>query len=164
MNKLAVMMSFRPKWCQKILLGEKLIEIRKTIPKLPTPFTVYMYQCKYDNNKPDSGMVVGQFVVDWIADCKDIPGKCFHELSGMSTQQWLKYTENHKGPVYALHISDLEVYNTPKSISVFRKKCIYPDPALCLWCSHYNNITCLNYWHKAPQSWGYVNDDYSFES
>ena len=34
----AVMISIRPKWCQKIASGEKTIEVRKTKPKLGTPF------------------------------------------------------------------------------------------------------------------------------
>lgn len=34
----AVMISIRPKWCEKIANGEKTIEVRKTRPKLETPF------------------------------------------------------------------------------------------------------------------------------
>jgi hypothetical protein len=34
----AVMLSIRPKWVEKIASGEKTIEVRKTRPKLPTPF------------------------------------------------------------------------------------------------------------------------------
>ncbi len=34
----AVMISIRPKWCEKIVNGEKTIEVRKTRPKLETPF------------------------------------------------------------------------------------------------------------------------------
>lgn len=30
----AVMISIRPKWCEKIVNGEKTIEVRKTRPKL----------------------------------------------------------------------------------------------------------------------------------
>lgn len=39
----AVMLSIRPKWCEKIASGEKTIEVRKTRPKLETPFKVYIY-------------------------------------------------------------------------------------------------------------------------
>ena len=39
----AVMLSIRPKWCQKIASGEKTIEVRKTKPKLETPFKCYIY-------------------------------------------------------------------------------------------------------------------------
>ena len=39
----AVMLSIRPKWCEKIIIGEKTIEVRKTRPKLETPFMCYIY-------------------------------------------------------------------------------------------------------------------------
>lgn len=39
----AVLISIRPKWCEKIANGEKTIEIRKTRPKLNTPFKCYIY-------------------------------------------------------------------------------------------------------------------------
>lgn len=39
----AVMISIRPKWCEKICDGEKTIEVRKTRPKLKTPFKCYIY-------------------------------------------------------------------------------------------------------------------------
>ena len=39
----AVMLSIRPKWCEKIINGEKTIEVRKTRPKLKTPFRCYIY-------------------------------------------------------------------------------------------------------------------------
>lgn len=38
-----VMLSIRPKWCEKIVSGEKTIEVRKTRPKLDTPFKCYIY-------------------------------------------------------------------------------------------------------------------------
>lgn len=39
----AVMLSIRPKWVEKIASGEKTIEVRKTRPKLDTPFKCYIY-------------------------------------------------------------------------------------------------------------------------
>lgn len=42
----AVMLSIRPKWCEKIASGEKTIEVRKTRPKLQTPFKCYIYCSK----------------------------------------------------------------------------------------------------------------------
>lgn len=38
----AVLISIRPKWCAKIASGEKTIEVRKTKPKLETPFKAYI--------------------------------------------------------------------------------------------------------------------------
>lgn len=43
---MAVLISIRPKWCEKIADGEKTIEVRKTRPKLETPFKVYIYCTK----------------------------------------------------------------------------------------------------------------------
>lgn len=45
----AVMLSIRPKWCEKIASGEKTIEVRKTRPKLDTPFKCYIY-CTRDKH------------------------------------------------------------------------------------------------------------------
>lgn len=39
----AVLISIRPEWVKKILTGEKTLEVRKTRPKLETPFKVYIY-------------------------------------------------------------------------------------------------------------------------
>lgn len=39
----AVLMSIKPKWCEKIFNGEKTVEVRKTAPKLKPPFKVYVY-------------------------------------------------------------------------------------------------------------------------
>lgn len=39
----AVLISIRPKWCEKIANGEKAIEVRKTRPKMETPFKCYIY-------------------------------------------------------------------------------------------------------------------------
>lgn len=48
----AVLMSIQPKWCEKIANGEKTIEVRKSRPKLQTPFKVYIY-CTMPNPKTD---------------------------------------------------------------------------------------------------------------
>ena len=42
MNK-AVLISIQPKWCKLIANGKKTIEIRKSRPKLATPFKCYIY-------------------------------------------------------------------------------------------------------------------------
>lgn len=38
-----VMLSIQPKWCELIAKGKKTVEIRKTKPKLATPFKCYIY-------------------------------------------------------------------------------------------------------------------------
>lgn len=42
----AVLLSVKPKWCELIASGKKTIEVRKTAPKLETPFKVYVYCTK----------------------------------------------------------------------------------------------------------------------
>ena len=41
-----VMISICPEWVEKILSGEKTIEVRKTAPKIKTPFKCYIYCTK----------------------------------------------------------------------------------------------------------------------
>ena len=45
MNK-AVMISIRPEWVKKIARGEKTVEVRKSRPKLETPFKCYIFCTK----------------------------------------------------------------------------------------------------------------------
>ena len=39
----SVLISIQPKWCELIANGKKTVEVRKTKPKLETPFKVYIY-------------------------------------------------------------------------------------------------------------------------
>ncbi len=45
MNK-AALFAIQPKFCDAIIDGRKTIEVRKTVPKLETPFTGYIYCTK----------------------------------------------------------------------------------------------------------------------
>ncbi len=88
----AILMSVQPKWCELIASGKKIIEVRKTKPKLDVPFKVYMYCTKNElltksnyngsiyvasnkkyqksleknGNVTLSGKVIGEFVCDNI--------------------------------------------------------------------------------------------------
>ncbi len=42
----AVLISIKPKWCELIANGQKTVEVRKSRPKLETPFKVYIYCTK----------------------------------------------------------------------------------------------------------------------
>ena len=53
----AVLISIRPKWCEKIISGEKTIEVRKNRPKLETPFKAYIY-CT--TGRPDLNIPISQ--------------------------------------------------------------------------------------------------------
>ena len=55
----AVLISLRQEWCEKIINGRKTIEVRKTRPKMDTPFKCYIYKC-------GNGKVVGEFLCDQI--------------------------------------------------------------------------------------------------
>lgn len=41
-----IMISIKPKYCELIVSGKKTIEVRKTKPKIDTPFKCFIYECK----------------------------------------------------------------------------------------------------------------------
>lgn len=43
---MAVLLSVRPKWCELMASGKKTVEVRKTRPKIETPFKCYIYCTK----------------------------------------------------------------------------------------------------------------------
>ena len=45
-SDISVLASIHSKWCKKIFDGEKLVEIRKSRPKLEPPFKMYIYCTK----------------------------------------------------------------------------------------------------------------------
>ena len=87
----AVLISIQPKWCEKIASGEKTIEVRKTRPKLETPFKCYIY-CTIGNGvKGDylvpsgiqCGKVIGEFgcekIDEYTAEFVN-DGDCYEDL------------------------------------------------------------------------------------
>ena len=77
----AVLISIRPKWCELIASGKKTIEVRKTAPKIETPFKCYIYCTKEGRGVGEipyrhfyqsedgpkhflGGTVIGEFVCD----------------------------------------------------------------------------------------------------
>ena len=42
----SVLISIQPKWCELIASGKKTVEVRKTKPKIETPFICYVYQTR----------------------------------------------------------------------------------------------------------------------
>ena len=174
----AVMISIRPKWCEKIVNGEKTIEVRKTRPKLETPFRCYIYCTlpKYphedfiatDYPKPQfygGGKVIGEFMCDEIARV-NISG--FWDKGGRQLENRIADTCltpmalcEYMGErvCYGWHISDLKIYDTPKELIEFRRVC--PNDLYCESCAMYreNNGTCGNEslrLKRPPQSWCYV--------
>ena len=134
----AVLISIRPEWVDKILSGEKTLEVRKTCPKLETPFKVYIYctSGRPDLNIPISqerlmrdyldtgsmrslncplgnGKVIGEFVCDKIERISgyvDIKNLQSDFVgSCLSTYQIEAYLNGKDG--YMWHISKLEIYD-----------------------------------------------------
>ena len=143
----AVLISIRPVWVEKILSREKTLEIRKTRPKLETPFKVYIY-CTAGNlsYKVNGGMVcnvsggkivAGEFTCDNIAtynydycphpeigmdyDCGDSWWEIADEdlKSACLAEEEFRYYAFGREAMYGWHISDLKIYDKPKELSEF---------------------------------------------
>jgi len=60
MSNPAVLINIRPEWVEKILSGEKTVEIRKRKPYFPTPFKCYIYCTKSGEEKWLAGVKGGR--------------------------------------------------------------------------------------------------------
>lgn len=164
----AVMMSIRPKWCEKIVNGEKTIEVRKTRPKLKTPFRCYIYCTQSDDAnrlRGSQGKVIGEFTCERIVPIEYDGGRlwcptnaAFSPATCLSQAEIIAYIGD-KGRCYGWHISNLKIYDTPRELSEFRRAC--PNSWYCESCAMHweNNGTCGNeslQIKRAPQSWCYV--------
>lgn len=136
----AVLISIRPEWCEKIINGRKTIEVRKTRPKMDTPFKCYIYKC-------GNGKVIGEFLCDEIININGagrIPSDAARPtcLEPAELHQYLGAATG-----YGWHISDLRVYDHPHDLWEFTglratKYGLAPGP-----------IT------RPPQSWRYVEEE-----
>ena len=123
----AVLISINPEWCDLILRGEKTAEVRKTKPKLETPFKVYIYCTKApkwlkiasDKWEQRSGKVVGEFVCDKIWELAPIcrAPDDVEEMACMDRDRIVRYLNKCHG--WALHISDLKIYDQPRELRAF---------------------------------------------
>ena len=176
----SVLISIRPKWCELIASGKKTIEVRKTKPKLETPFKVYIY-CTDGYVAPHSFLfaksgkrkVIGEFLcdkVDRIAHC----GTCNNDISLKIVDKKLYCKEldyaylnkcklsycnideySNGFDVYGWHISNLVIYDKPKDLDYFRKSIDChrgKDREKCKGCWDCE-IT------RPPQSWCYVESE-----
>lgn len=174
----AVMLSIRPKWVEKIANGEKTIEVRKTRPKLETPFKCYIYCTlpKYphedfiatDYPRPQfygGGKVVGEFTCDRIFpinvfDNGSIQNWLFEhmERSCLAYEELAGYIGNEKTG-HGWHISDLLIYDQPHELSEFRRandpcdSCHAEYTWECTGCKKLSGDI-----KRPPQSWCYVED------
>lgn len=166
----AVMISIRPKWVEKIANGEKTIEVRKTRPKLDTPFKCYVY-CTQSGVALGAwgkhGKVIGEFTCDRIFpinvfDNGGIQNWFFEhmERSCLTYEELAGYIGNGRTG-HGWHISDLRIYDQPRELTEFRKSC--PNDLYCEYCAMYsnNNGICNNGalpLRRPPQSWCYVQE------
>lgn len=160
----SVLLSTRPKWCEKICHGEKTIEVRKSAPK-EVPFKAYIYCTKDRKNllpiehgkvlqkvnfweNTDAyygfGKVIGEFICNELEKfsvgslrCDDI-----EKLACLSYREMINYfykPEELDGKTskmgYAWHISDLKIYDKPKELSEFFAKCRISDKK-CRLCNN----------------------------
>ena len=120
-----VMISIQPKWVEKICRKEKTVEVRKTKPKLKTPFKVYIYCTK---GKPtftqsafcddiSNGKVIGEFVCDRIDEFVNFVPIYTLVQSCLTTEQIGEYLNGNRG--YGWHITDLVVYDEPRELCEF---------------------------------------------
>ena len=174
----AVLISIRPEWCEKIARNEKTVEVRKTRPKLETPFKCHIYctmdhpyisiscgeldKLNYRTNTVGrcNGKVIGEFTCDRIYELAPLN----HAPDDVEKQACLTREEivNYlKGTGYGWHIIDLRIYDQPRELTEFRRPC--PNDLYCETCAMYSNNTgiCNNGalpLRRPPQSWCYVEE------
>lgn len=154
----SVLISIRPEWCHVIASGKKTVEVRKTKPKLETPFKVYIYCTKDEpmyrsgekfwcpNDDCGNGKVIGEFVCNKMLESFLNNNDGWFVEKGCLTQEEIKKYQGDKAILYGWHISDLVIYNEPKKLSEFeglRKTKFGYEPI---------KIT------RPPQSWCYVEE------
>lgn len=175
----AVLISIHPRWCELIANGRKTVEVRRTRPKLETPFKVYIYCTvggitakERDRNLYTDlrGKVIGEFVCDRIFPIRVFPNGTIQDyMCNDLEKSCVPYDDiaNYVGTGcagYGWHISDLMIYNTPSKLINFRRVCqndLYCE-SCAMFCAAENK--CGNaalYMTSPPVNWCYVEDQIS---
>ena len=159
----SVLISIQPKWCELIAIGKKTVEVRKTRPKLETPFKCYIYETQGRTETPfvdeeghyifkGRGQVIGEFVCDeiltlWSGYAGENGDDC---LTFDERESYLGFNEDGSNRMgYGWHISDLVIYDKPRELSEF--KCAE---------YHYGRIHLpTRPISRVPQSWMYVESE-----
>lgn len=173
----AVLISTQPKWCELMASGKKTIEVRKTRPKIETPFKVYVYMTKHKwifkllpFLKNRFAKVIGEFVcndideirpcIEYYTDGYDIDDD---SLSGicMTREQLREYGKGNS--LYGWHISDLKIYDKPKDLGEFKawRDCETPEKEYKNCTFGYRHPTHCEYCQRItrpPQLWCYVEE------
>ena len=183
----SVLISIQPKWVEKIASGEKTIEVRKTAPKLQTPFKCYIY-CTKDrkdmfwvdeeikdidglpkglrayNSRLGNCSIVGEFVCDRIAG----EGETIRGNACLTVEELQDYCNGKN--IYFWHISNLKIYDKPKELSEFMPiPCRNNFDGECVYkmdCKYqrktfkwgYEAYECERRITRPPQSWCYVEE------
>ena len=180
----SVLISIHPKWCELIASGEKRVEVRKTKPKLETPFKVYIYETQGRTETPfvdeegheifkGRGQVIGEFVCDrfiFLDAYYDTNGnrhlcntafiKSCVPNDELFDYLYGKHGEKHGG--WAWHISDLVIYDKPRELSEFKRVCDgnCQECKYAIWetqgWNHEPKIVDCKPITRPPQSWCYV--------
>ena len=163
----AVLISIRPKWCEKIISGEKTVEVRKNRPKLDTPFKCYIY-CTQSGVALGAwgkhGKVIGGFTCDRIdrLDPANEPYGIYDIDDDYVLQTCLEngalWDYGHGTPLYGWHISNLRIYGAPLELSEFERpyECNECDAK---WATECNACHEEGEIKRPPQSWCYVEED-----
>lgn len=166
-----ILISIQPRWVEKIVSGEKTVEVRKTKPKCEFPFKCYIYctQGKFadlgiiGNEIYQKRMkVIGEFVCDRIVKFENSwYDPAFAETSELSCVGWeeLAIYIGKKDYGYGWHITDLVVYDEPRELRDFKpynrteEDCKFSHLGLAIpKCKD-----CRECYVKRPyQSWRYV--------
>lgn len=173
-----VLISIQPKWCELIASGKKTVEVRKTKPKLATPFKCYIYCTKdeplYRSGEKfwcktagefGNGKVIGEFVCDKVIefenDCYEPAFVETADLSCIGIEGLCDYL-GKKDKGYGWHITDLLIYDDPKRLMEF---CIWKKCNSCRD-TGYESTACMYdedckvpaVITRPPQSWCYVEE------
>lgn len=169
----AVLISIQPKRCELIANGKKTIEVRKTRPKIETPFKCYIYATKPktyshpariynsfimpESGECGSGKVIGEFVCDRIDEYTFSNLEAEYRINDIDIA---KTCLNHpeligygKGKsLYGWHISELKIYDKPKELGEFGN---YKTE----WVEWYGSDDIVfNPLTRPPQSWCFVEE------
>ena len=171
----SVLISIQPKDCKLIANGEKTIEVRKSRPKIETPFKCYIY-CTYGQENENymlgkRGKVIGEFICNEVEEfsVRSLRSDDIEKLACLSYNEMINYfykPEELDGKTveqgFAWHISNLKIYDQPKELSDFYKPCPTEQKGNCygyyyLADRDYGGI-CANNLIRPPQSWCYVEE------
>ena len=161
----AVLISIQPKWCELIVNGKKTVEVRKSRPKLETPFKCYIYCTKAPKgwfwfgspNFRRDGVVIGEFVCKKIEELKRntvFNAPALYSQSCLTRDEYFGYIGNKTA--YLWHISELKIYDKPKELSEFspadcgKRRCFNCE------CFDAEKPSCTL--KRPPQSWYYVEE------